>query len=93
MKKNVGTFDAIVRITFGLTGVAWGTAQMVRHPNRGFPMMVTMASAMKVAEGITRYCPMLAMLNMNSARLLPSEKREEMPKDYEAPQTGYYKET
>ncbi|EGL81554.1 hypothetical protein CathTA2_3100 [Caldalkalibacillus thermarum TA2.A1] len=91
MKKNVGTFDAIMRITFGLTGLAWGTAQMVRHPNRGFPMVVTMASAMKVAEGVTRYCPMLAMLNMTSTRMLTPDRPRQAPRDYEASDAGYYK--
>ncbi len=70
MKKNVGTFDALMRITCGLTGVAWGTAKMVKHPFRSFPLVVTFAAAMKVAEGVTRFCPMLAMLNMSSERFL-----------------------
>jgi hypothetical protein len=66
MKKNVNTVDAIVRITVGLTGVAWGTARMVHQPHRSFPMVVTMLSAMKVAEGVTRFCPMLALFNTSS---------------------------
>lgn len=66
MKKNVNTVDAIMRITIGLTGVAWGTARMVYHPHRSFPMVVTMLSAMKVAEGVTRFCPMLALFNTSS---------------------------
>lgn len=66
MQKNVGTFDALIRITCGLTGLAWGVSRMIRHPHRGLPVAVTMASAMKVAEGVTRYCPMLAMLQVKS---------------------------
>lgn len=62
MKKNVGTWDAIMRITIGLAGLAWSTARMVRHPYRGFPLLVAMLSGMKVAEGITRFCPMLHLL-------------------------------
>lgn len=67
MKKNVGRLDALMRITFGLTGVAWGTARMVRHPNRSGPLTVTLLSAMKVAEGVTRFCPMLYMMGLSSA--------------------------
>ena len=62
MKKNVGTWDAIMRITIGLAGLAWSTARMVRHPYRGFPLLGAMLSGMKVAEGITRFCPMLHLL-------------------------------
>lgn len=70
MKKNVNTVDAMLRITIGLTGLAWGTAQMVRQPKRSTPMIVTMLSAMKVAEGITRFCPMLAMFKTSSNQLM-----------------------
>lgn len=66
MKKNVGTYDAFIRISCGLTGLAWGIASLIRRPNGTMPWMVTMASAMKVAEGVTRFCPMLAMLGKES---------------------------
>lgn len=66
MKKNVGTYDALMRITCGLTGLAWGVAHLVRRPNSSLPFIITLASAMKVAEGITRFCPMLAMMGKNS---------------------------
>lgn len=70
MKKNVGTIDAIMRITIGLTGIAWGTARMVHDPHRSLPMLVTLASAMKVAEGVTRFCPMLAAFNTSSKEMV-----------------------
>ncbi|SDI78407.1 YgaP family membrane protein [Natribacillus halophilus] len=73
MNKNVGTLDAIMRITCGFTGLAWGTSKMNRHSDRTLPVLVSFYSAMKVAEGITRYCPMLDMLNMNSEKLLTQE--------------------
>lgn len=66
MKKNVGTIDAITRITCGLAGLAWATARMVRHPYRSMPMIMAVLSGMKVAEGITRYCPMLEMFGVNT---------------------------
>ncbi|WP_202080377.1 YgaP family membrane protein [Caldalkalibacillus salinus] len=67
MKKNVNTIDAYMRLMFGLTGVAWGTSEMIRRPHSNTGFFVTMASAMKVAEGVTRYCPMLAMFGKDSA--------------------------
>jgi Protein of unknown function (DUF2892) len=61
MQKNVSPWDAILRITFGLVGLAWSTSTMIRHPLRGFPWLVAILSAMKVAEGVTRYCPIISL--------------------------------
>lgn len=58
MRKNVGTIDASIRITLGLLGLAYGIGKMSRRNGRA-PWALMMLSAMKVAEGITRYCPML----------------------------------
>lgn len=73
MKKNIGTIDAISRITCGLTGLAWSTARIVRHPYRSLPIVVAALSAMKVAEGVTRYCPMLDLFGKNT---LDKSKKE-----------------
>lgn len=62
MKKNVGTIDALLRITCGLVGLAWSASRS----RRGFPFLFAMMSAMKVAEGITRYCPMLALFGKST---------------------------
>jgi hypothetical protein len=69
MEKNVSRVDAMMRITLGLTGVAWGTSRMIRDPHNSMPVLVTLASAMKVAEGVTRFCPMLALFNTTSNRV------------------------
>lgn len=66
MKKNVGKIDAIMRITCGLTGLAWATSRMVRRPYSSMPMILAVLSGMKVAEGITRYCPMLGLFGVNT---------------------------
>ncbi|SMO74466.1 YgaP family membrane protein [Melghirimyces algeriensis] len=71
MQKNVGTWDAIMRITFGLTGLAVGISQMVRKPNRMMSLMIAMLSGMKVAEGITRFCPMLYVMGISTKTMEP----------------------
>ncbi|USG66412.1 DUF2892 domain-containing protein [Brevibacillus ruminantium] len=58
MRKNVGTVDAMIRITAGLVGLAYGVGRMSRRPYRT-PWLLMALSAMKVAEGATRFCPML----------------------------------
>jgi hypothetical protein len=65
MQKNVGTVDAIVRITLGLLGLAYGIGRMGRRPYRT-PWFLMVMSAMKVAEGMTRFCPMLYALGVNT---------------------------
>ena len=66
MKKNVGTIDALIRITIGLAGLAYSTAKIARHPQRTAPLLLALIFGMKVAEGITRYCPMLDMLGTDT---------------------------
>lgn len=66
MKRNVGTIDALIRIAFGLFGLAWGISKMVANPRRKFPLFIAFFSAMKAAEGMTRFCPGLAALGLNT---------------------------
>lgn len=78
MKPNVGRVDALMRITIGLTGVAWGTARMVQRPHASLPMIVTFASAMKVAEGVTRFCPLTALFSADYDRLI-NQAKDKLP--------------
>lgn len=66
MKKNVGTIDALIRIAIGLAGLAYSTSKMIRHPHRTAPLLLAIIFGMKVAEGITRYCPMLDMMRTDT---------------------------
>lgn len=66
MKKNVGTVDAYLRITCGLIGLVYSAMKMKWRPNSALYQFVLFCSAMKVAEGITRFCPMLQLLNRDT---------------------------
>ena len=66
MKKNVGQADAFFRITIGLFGLAWSVSRMVHRPDKTFPKFIALTSAMKVTEGLTRFCPGLALFNVNT---------------------------
>ncbi|SEN73742.1 YgaP family membrane protein [Lihuaxuella thermophila] len=68
MQKNIGTVDAIMRISCGLAGLAWSASR----GRRDFPYVFAAMSAMKVAEGITRYCPMLALFGRTTAEQKPA---------------------
>ncbi|MCT8136636.1 DUF2892 domain-containing protein [Anaerobacillus sp. CMMVII] len=56
---NIGLLNSFIRLTCGFTMLAWGTSKLVKRPySTSTPLMVIMAGAMKVAEGITRFCPL-----------------------------------
>jgi hypothetical protein len=61
MKPNIGIINALIRITFGFSVLAWTTAKMVKRPWRDSYIFVAMLGAMKIAEGITRFCPLTAL--------------------------------
>ncbi|SFI59104.1 YgaP family membrane protein [Thermoflavimicrobium dichotomicum] len=76
MQKNIGTCNSMIRITCGLVGLAWSTARMVRYPCRGLPWLIATMSAMKVASGVTRYCPVTALIKKSSQETESKETRD-----------------
>ncbi|PTM57482.1 YgaP family membrane protein [Desmospora activa] len=66
MQKNVGTIDALLRITFGLAGLAWSAARLTRRTDSIRALFIAILAGMKVAEGITRFCPMLHFIGVSS---------------------------
>ena len=58
---NIGIVNALIRITIGFTLLAWTTAKMVKRPWRDSYLFVAILSAMKIAEGIVRFCPITAL--------------------------------
>lgn len=58
LPRNVGRLDAYLRITLGLATLVWGASRRLGW----WGPVLTLAGAMKVAEGITGYCPMLHAL-------------------------------
>ena len=59
--KNIGILNALIRITIGLTVLSWNTAKMVKFPWRDSYLFIAICGAMKVAEGIVRFCPVTAL--------------------------------
>lgn len=58
---NISILNALIRITIGLTVVSWSTAKMVKWPWRDSYIVMAFLGAMKVAEGIVRFCPLTAL--------------------------------
>jgi hypothetical protein len=63
-KPNIGLINALIRIAIGLTLLAWTTAKLVKKPWRDSYLVVAFLAAMKVAEGIVRYCPMTELFKI-----------------------------
>jgi hypothetical protein len=61
ISKNIGILNALIRITIGLTVLSWSTAKMVKFPWRDSYLFIAICGAMKVAEGIVRFCPVTAL--------------------------------
>lgn len=60
-KPNIGIVNALIRITIGLTILSWSTAKFVKMPWRESYIIMAMCGAMKVGEGIVRFCPITAL--------------------------------
>lgn len=58
MQKNVGELDAYCRIACGLTLLGIGIMNSSKT--------TSFLGSMKVAEGVTRFCPMLHFLDKNT---------------------------
>ncbi|WP_163100829.1 YgaP family membrane protein [Peribacillus alkalitolerans] len=58
VKSNIGIINALIRITVGFTLLSLVTAKMVKRPYKESYILIAMMAAMKIAEGILRYCPL-----------------------------------
>jgi hypothetical protein len=61
VKQNIGIVNALIRITIGLSVLAWSTAKHTKMPWRDSYILLGVLGAMKVAEGIVRFCPITAL--------------------------------
>ncbi|WP_338450859.1 DUF2892 domain-containing protein [Niallia oryzisoli] len=62
VEKNIGILNALIRITIGLSLLSWCTAKLSKRPYCNSYLLMSICGAMKVAEGIVRYCPITALI-------------------------------
>ncbi|MBE3102773.1 MAG: DUF2892 domain-containing protein, partial [Bacilli bacterium] len=60
--QNISTRNALTRITFGLSMLAYGTAKLARNPQCNNGRMMVVLGAMKAAEGTLKFCPLKALM-------------------------------
>ncbi|AZV61560.1 YgaP-like transmembrane domain [Peribacillus frigoritolerans] len=76
-KQNISIINALMRITCGFTFLTWATAKMVKKPWKSQSyIIVAMLSAMKIGEGILRYCPVVDAME-NGQNLMAKEPKQE----------------
>ncbi|MDJ1477098.1 DUF2892 domain-containing protein [Bacillus sp. LS15-K4] len=61
MKQNISTINALIRITLGLILFGCSSAKLVRKPWCTWSNVLLWIGAMKIAEGIVRFCPVVEM--------------------------------
>lgn len=62
-KPNISLVDALIRITCGFTFLAWSTAKLSKKPHNQSYLLIALLAGMKIAEGIVRYCPIVALFD------------------------------
>ena len=77
IRPNIGILNALIRITIGLTVLSWSTAKLVKRPYCQSYLWVAMCGAMKVAEGIVRYCPITDFIQNNQVNIQPLPQKSD----------------
>lgn len=83
MKPNISVMNAIMRITCGLTVLAWATSRLSRRRSCISYIFVALLGAMKVAEGIHRYCPVTDILKQNVSIKVKGHEGKEKHDEHE----------
>lgn len=63
LQENISEQNAFMRLICGVTLTSFGIGRIARNPSCTVGRVMIMAGAMKVAEGIYQYCPIVAMTN------------------------------
>ena len=66
-KPNISLINALIRITCGCAFLAWSTAKMSKKPYKQSYFLIAILAGMKIAEGIVRYCPLVALYEKKDA--------------------------
>ncbi|MCK0472348.1 DUF2892 domain-containing protein [Halalkalibacter sp. APA_J-10(15)] len=79
MKPNISLINSLCRITAGLTILAWSTAKLTKRQSSAAPILIAMLGSMKVAEGITRFCPLVYLANQKTHHVVEEKNSDSQP--------------
>lgn len=92
-KQNISLINALIRITCGFTFLAWSTAKMAKKPYKQSYLLIALLAGMKIAEGIVRYCPIVALYEKKDAIMPKSEHSHSKSQGSNIPSSGNSKAT
>ncbi|WP_242223919.1 DUF2892 domain-containing protein [Bacillus cereus group sp. BfR-BA-01380] len=73
-KQNIGTLNALIRITLGFVLLSCSTAKLVRKPWCTWSKIMLWVGAMRIAEGIVRFCPIVEACKLSKYLNIPDVK-------------------
>lgn len=74
MQNNIGTVDRYVRLTAGLLALGAGVSMRRQSPGRTLLMSL---GAMKVAEGVTGWCPLIQLAQATTQQTTSAASQNE----------------
>jgi hypothetical protein len=74
MRPNIGIVNSLIRITCGLSILAWATSRYCKKPWRDSYLIAIVLGAMKVGEGILRFCPITYMFQNSNGYFFDDEE-------------------
>lgn len=80
MKPNIGTMNALIRIALGFTMLAWATAKLSKRPRRQSYLILAFLGAMRVGEGILKYCPLTDLWENRSDYMNNQDQKKDQNK-------------
>lgn len=102
-QANLSDKNAFCRFALGTSITAFGIARVSRNPNCMRGRLMIALGAMKMAEGVFKYCPSKAMLKLNAENAMnsmfsgtnsmSSEQITNLMKDFSSTITGNSSET
>ncbi|WP_445490039.1 YgaP family membrane protein [Niallia sp. 03133] len=73
-KPNISLINALIRITIGFTFLAWSTAKLSKKPYNQSFLVIAFLAAMKIAEGVVRFCPLVELYD-NKETIYPAKQK------------------
>jgi len=83
VRPNIGIVNALIRITCGLSVLAWATSKYCKKPWRDSYLIAIILGAMKVGEGILRFCPITYLFENRNTYFFEDDDEDYFGEDVE----------
>ncbi|MCM3444525.1 DUF2892 domain-containing protein [Metabacillus halosaccharovorans] len=83
VRPNIGIVNALIRITCGLSVLAWATSKYCKKPWRDSYLIAIILGAMKVGEGILRFCPITYLFENRDTYFFEDDDEDYFGEDVE----------